>query len=416
MEPEVLVIGGGLAGLACSITLTEHGVSNLVLEAGERVGGRVQTDIIDGFSFDRGFQVFSLAYPEAQRFLDYAALKLQNFHPGALVRFSGKFHRVSDPFHQPIQALRSLTTPIGTLADKFRVLQLRKRALSGSIQEIFQRRETTTLQYLQELQFSQSMIDRFFRPFLGGVFLDPELKTSSRLTDFVVRMFSSGSTSVPEAGMGAISQQMASRLQPGQLRTGTRVISIQGNYLTLAPNERLTAKAIVLATHASEAAKLVPELTSPKCHSVACIYYSAPESPLKGPYLILNGEGSGPINNLCVITQVAPSYAPPNQQLISISVLRPPPSSEAALEREVRLQLTAWFGCQVNDWRHLKTFMIEEAQPTQVPPTSNPFSAESKLNNTLFICGDYCSTATIDGALLSGRRAAAALVQELHRG
>ena len=412
MKPEVFIVGGGLAGLACAMTLNDHGIQNVVLEGGDRVGGRVQTDNIDGFLLDRGFQVFSPGYPEAKRFLDYHALRLQSFHPGALVRFAGKFHRLSDPFRQPFQALLSLTTPIGTMADKFRMAQVRQRALSGSLQEIFQRRETSTLQYLQELQFSQSMINRFFRPFLGGVFLDPELKTSSRLAEFVVRMFSSSSTSLPAEGMGAISQQMASRLQPGQIRTRSRVTAIQEDHLILESHERLDSKAIVLATNSSEAGQLVPELTSPKCHSVACVYYAASEPPIRGPYLILNGEGSGPINNLCVLTQIAPSYAPSNQQLLSISVLNPDPHSEMAIEHDVRLHLNEWFGSQVNHWRHLQTSIIQEAQPIQEPPTSSPYSSGSRLAKGVFICGDYRTTATIDGALLSGRRAAEEVVQE----
>ncbi len=413
MKPDVLIIGGGLAGLACAKTLNDRGIQNMVLEASEDVGGRVRTDKIDGFFLDRGFQVFSSAYPEAKRTLDYQGLNLQSFYPGALVRFAGKFHRIADPFRHPIQAIQSLTTPIGTLADKFRIAQLRKRALSGSLQEIFQRRETSTLQYLQEMQFSPSMINRFFRPFLGGVFLDPELKTSSRMAEFVFRMFSSGSTSLPAEGMGAITQQMASGLQSNQIRTRSRVISIQGNHLILESNERLPTKAIVLATNASVASKLVPELASPRCHSVACIYYSASDPPIRGPYLILNGEGSGPINNMCVITQVAPSYAPSHQQLISISVLKPALSSEKGIEQEVRLQLNKWFGPQVKDWRHLQTSIIQEAQPTQEPPTSSPFSSSTKLADGLFICGDYRSTATIDGALHSGRLAAEQVLRDL---
>ena len=291
MKSEVLIIGGGLAGLACAMTLNDRGVPNVILEASDRVGGRIQTDRIGGFFLDQGFQVFSPEYPEAKRFLDYGALKLQNFHPGALVRFAGKFHRVSDPFRRPIQALTSLANPIGTIADKFRIARLRQRALSGSLQEVFQRRESSTLQYLQGLQFSWLMIDRFFRPFLGGVFLDHDLQTSSRLAEFVIRMFSSPSTSLPAEGMGAIPQQLASRLRNGQIRTGSRVTSIQGNTLILDAQERLTARAIVVATNGSAASALLSDLTPARCHSVACIYYSAFETPIRGPYLILNGDG-----------------------------------------------------------------------------------------------------------------------------
>ena len=154
-------------------------------------------------------------------------------------------------------------------------------------------------------------------------------------------------------------------------------------------------------------------LAATKCHSVACIYYSASDPPIQGPYLILNGDGAGPINNMCVLTQVAPSYAPPNQQLISIVVLKAARSTKTVIEQEVRAQLIEWFGGQVHHWRHLQTEMIREAQPTQLPPTLNPYSTRTKLENGLYICGDYRSTATIDGALLSGRRAAEDVVKEI---
>lgn len=191
MNTDVLIIGGGLAGLSCAKTLQDAGVACLLLEASEAVGGRIRTDHVDGFFLDRGFQVFSTGYPEARRMLDYAALKLHNFFPGAVIRFHGKWHRMPDPFRHPFTGFQALFTPIGTLSDKLRVVKLRHRALSGTLNDLFHRLETSTLQHLKNVGFSSSMIERFFRPFLGGVFLDQELNTSSRMAEFVLRMFAS---------------------------------------------------------------------------------------------------------------------------------------------------------------------------------------------------------------------------------
>ena len=179
---DVLIIGAGLAGLSCSRTLEDYGISYLLLEASDTVGGRVRTDHVNGFLLDRGFQVFSTAYPEARQMLDYPALKLHHFSPGAMIRFGGKWHPMLDPFRQPFSALQSLLNPIGTCSDKFRVAKFRHRALSGSVPDVFNRPETSTLEYLKNSGFSASMIERFFRPFLGGVFLDTELKN---LTIFI---------------------------------------------------------------------------------------------------------------------------------------------------------------------------------------------------------------------------------------
>ena len=346
----------------------------------------------EGFQLDRGFQVFPTAYPEAREVLDYPTLKLQYFYSGAMVHVKGEFHRLSNPLRHPFQAVQSCLAPIGSLADKIRVVQWAKRARGGSIQEMFQKPESSGLQLLKDLSFSPSIIEQFFRPFLGGIFLNRQLETSSRMVEFVFRMFAAGETALPAEGMNAIPQQMASRLGQTRLQIESRVISIQGTTLRLESNETLRARALVLATDGQVGAKLIPDLHPPACHPVACLYYSASEPPLTGPYLILNGDGSGPINNLCILSQVAPSYAPPNQQLLSISVINPIFPSEAALEVEVRRQLVSWFGIQAKDWRHLRTYVIPNAQPAHEPPAINPWSLNTKLRDGLYICGDHRST------------------------
>ena len=189
MSHEVLIVGAGLAGLCCARALQKQGVDFLVLEAADGVGGRIRTDVVDGFRLDRGFQVFLTSYPEAKAVLDYDALDLKPFWPGALVRFRSKFHELADPGRRTFTAMNSVFSPIGSMADKLRVARLRARTLRGSIEDRFRDPETTSLQMLRDCGFSPSMIDRFFKPFLGGIFLDPELQTSSRMLSFLFRMF-----------------------------------------------------------------------------------------------------------------------------------------------------------------------------------------------------------------------------------
>lgn len=404
MNTDVLIIGGGLAGLSCAKTLQDAGVGYLLLEASEAVGGRIRTDHVDGFFLDRGFQVFSTAYPEARRMLDYAALKLHHFFPGAVIRFQGKWHRMPDPFRYPFTGLQALFTPIGTLSDKFRVVKLRHRALSGTLNDLFHRPETSTLQHLKNFGFSSCMIERFFRPFLGGVFLDPKLNTSSRMAEFVLRMFASGDISLPAEGMEAIPRQLASHLPSGRIRTHTRVTSVQKTSVTLESGESLSARAIVVATEGPAAAELLPCLNPAPYRRVTCLYYAASEPPFSGPFLLLNGERAGPINNLCVLTQIAPTYTTTNKQSISVSVLNYADLSEEDLATQVRQQLREWFGSQTTDWQFIRAYTIKAAQPVQVPPFPNPYSGQTQ--DGVFVCGDFCATGTIDGALFSGRRAA----------
>ncbi len=199
----------------------------VIVEADDGVGGRIRTDVVEGFRLDRGFQVFFTAYPEARRVLDYDALDLRPFRPGALVRADGSFHKVLDPFRAPIEALGGVRAPVGTIGDKLRVLLLRQRALSQSIEAIFRTPERPIREELAALGFSTTMVDRFFRPFLGGIFLDPDLNTTSRMLYFVYRMLSEGQTVVPAQGMGAIPEQLASSLPEGSVRLRTRVCGIK---------------------------------------------------------------------------------------------------------------------------------------------------------------------------------------------
>src|SRR5215210_6304108 len=188
----VIVVGAGLAGLACARELVRAGRSVEILEASDGIGGRVRTDTVDGFLLDRGFQVLLTAYPEARGQLNYAALGLRLFYPGALIRYHGRFYRLADPFRRPADALGSLFNPIGSPADKLRILALRRRAAAGSIDRLFERPETSTMQALTRLDFSNAIIERFFQPFLGGIFLGRELSTTSRMLEFVIRMFAEG--------------------------------------------------------------------------------------------------------------------------------------------------------------------------------------------------------------------------------
>ena len=192
MNQDVVIVGAGLSGLCCARQLQQQGVGFVLLESSDRVGGRVRTDVVEGFRLDRGFQVFLTSYPEAQRILDFESLQLKPFLPGALVRYGGRFHELTDPWRRPFAAVRSLWSPIGSLADKLRVASLRRQSLRGTIEDRFRDPETTSLQSLQRSGFSSSMIDRFFKPFLGGIFLDAELQSSSRMLHFVFRMFSTG--------------------------------------------------------------------------------------------------------------------------------------------------------------------------------------------------------------------------------
>ncbi len=416
----VVVVGAGLAGLACARSLAAAQVPVVVLEASDGLGGRVRTDRHEGFLLDRGFQVLLTGYPECRRQLDYAALDLRPFYPGAIVRVEGRFHRVADPFRRPLDALRSLGSPVGSFADKLRVLGLRRRALAGTQSQLWQRPATSTLATLTGLGFSSAMIDRFFRPFLGGIFLGRDLATSSRLLDFVMRMLAVGDTAVPAAGMGAIAEQLASTLPDGTLRLRSEVVALANDGVVLASGERIDASAVVVATEGDVAARLLGLATPASPRSVSAVYFDAPASPVGEATVVLNGD-AGLVNNLAVMSDVAPTYAPPGRALVVAAVLGANQNQVDAqaggdvLAAQVQTELTRWYGEGVRAWRHLRTYAIRWAQPSQLADELEPVERPVRVGPGRFVAGDHVETATLHGALVSGRRAAEAVLAERSR-
>ncbi|RKH09856.1 NAD(P)/FAD-dependent oxidoreductase [Corallococcus sp. CA047B] len=413
-KPGVIVVGAGLAGLACAKALREARVEVHVLEAGDAPGGRVRTDAHEGFLLDRGFQVYLTAYPEGQRVLDVKALSPRRFIPGAKVWRGGRLHTLADPLRHPVEAVSHLFEPVGGLLDKLRVLELRQHATSGELGDLWQRPQQDSLRFLRDLGFSEEMIDAFLRPFFGGIFLERELSTSSRMLEFVFRMFSRGHTVVPERGMGAIPEQLAAKLPSGALRMKVRVAEVWGHRVRLEDGEMVHADAVVVATDPGTAASLLLGMPAPRMNRVTCLYFAAPEPPVEGPWLLLNGEGTGPVNNVAVMSEVSPAYAPKGHALVSVSVVDDGGDADG-LEARVRAQMTEWFGAAVSAWRHLRTYVIPDALPVQTPSALVEPHRPVRLAAGLYVCGDHRENASIDGALTSGRRAAEAVLLDLGR-
>ena len=323
-----------------------------------------------------------------------------------------EFHELADPWRRPSAALPSVFSPIGSLTDKLRVARLRYRVLKGSLEDRFRDPETTTLQTLRENGFSDSMIDRFFRPFLGGIFLDGDLLTSSRMFQFVFRMFSLGNACLPEEGMEAIPRQLAATLPQGSIRFGAKVAHVRSNGVTLESGEELHAKKVVVATDGPTAGSLLGGAEPVASQGVTCLYFAAPTPPVERPILVLNGDGAGPINNLCVPTTVAPSYGPTGSGLVSVTVLGTHPDA-AALQAEVQTQLKDWFGAQAEGWRHLRTYRIPHALPRQSPPALAEIQRPVRTSTGVYVCGDHRDNASINGAMVSGRRCAERLLAEM---
>jgi phytoene dehydrogenase-like protein len=407
---DAVVVGAGLAGLNCARELVRHGRTVRVFEAAEAVGGRIRTDLHEGYRLDRGFQVLQTAYPEARAALDYAALDLRAFVPGALIRHGGRFHRIGDPWRQPLRALPTLFSPVGSLADKWRLARLRRRLLATGIDRLYAGPETSIGARLGELGFSAAMIERFFRPFLAGVFFDPALSVSSHAFDFIFRAFAAGDTALPAQGMGAIPAQLAEALPAGAVYTSANVTQIDPGAVRLESGEHISAEAIVLATDSVAAARLLGDPVPPATRGTTCIYFSAKSPPIDEPILVLNGSGEGPVNSLVVPTLLSAHYAPAGETLVAVNVLGIDRRGDQALTAAVLAQLRDWFGASVAGWQHLRTYRIVEALPLQTPPIRHPHAHDPRRGDGLYVCGEYGNATSINWALYSGRRAAEAIV------
>lgn len=394
---DVAIIGAGLAGLAAARHLHSKSFNVAVLEAQDDVGGRVRTDIVDGFRLDRGFQILLTAYPELKRQVDLDALDLHNFDPGALVMMRGRSYAVTDPFRAPRSALSTARAPIGTIADKARIALLRARTLRGDPRELLRGQDLPTVVALRRAGFSESIINRFFRPLFGGIQLDPSLTTSRRMFDIIFRSLGEGDAAVPRLGMGALPKQMADRL-PGLVHLNTKATSIDGRTVVTADGRRIETRAVIVATELPAARNLIP-LPERSSRTAGAVYFSADTPPTDSRLVILDGTGKGPVLNAAVMSNVATSYAPVGKHLVVAAL---PQVIDGDLESMARDQLRTWWGPQVDGWRHLRTYRIAHAGVEQRPPFSP--KRNIAIGNGVFVCGDHRDTGSLQGALFSGRR------------
>ena len=401
---DVVVVGAGLAGLSAARRLHEAGRAVVVLESSDGVGGRVRSDLVEGYRLDRGFQVVLTAYPELGAQFDLEALDIRCFEPGAMVWDGRRLSAVGDPLRRPRTLVPTLTAPIGSVGDKLRVLRQRLRLGRASAADLLRGEDVATIDALRSDGFSDRMIERFFRPLVGGIQLDPSLRTSRRMFDVILRSLITGDVGVPARGMGAIPEQLAGRLPAGTIHLGTPVAAVAPGEVVVDGHGKIAATSIVVATDGPSAVDLVglPVVAS---NPATCVWFAADRPPISERYIVLDPTGAGPATNIAVMTNVAPEYSPDESALIAAAC---PGVLDPAAEPTVRAQLRAIFGAPVDGWRHLRTDAIEHGQPRQYPP----FAPKQRvaLGDGLFVCGDHRDTASIQGALYSGRRCATAVL------
>ncbi|AYA37958.1 FAD-dependent oxidoreductase [Hymenobacter oligotrophus] len=416
-QKPVIIVGGGMAGLACACYLHRAGQPVLLLEAADAVGGRVRTDVTpDGFRLDHGFQILLTKYPEVQRLMDYGALQLKTFTSGAVIRLPyGQEITLRNPLRQPLRALSAVTAPIGTLADKLRLVSLAQHVSRRSNEELLARPSTDTLTFLRNYGWSEQIIETFFRPFFGGVYLDRELTTASNFFEFVFKQFVEGDAALPARGIQEIPRQLAARLPADSVLLHARVAALDGAKVQLTDGRSYEGSAVVLATDGPALRNLVPALRThepTEARRTTCTYFAAEgRSPGRGDGLLrLNAAPNALAQNVAFLSDVAQEYAPVGQTLVSVSTHGNHGLADDELAHRLRDELMAWFGPAAGKWRRLGTYHIEHALPLY--GAGQPARQPLQLAEGLYRCGDWASYPSLNGAMATGREVAEAIIAQ----
>lgn len=412
-ETDVVVVGAGLAGLAAARFLHQFGKHVTVLESTGRVGGRLSTDHMDGFTLDHGFQLYNPAYPEGARLLDYEALALQPLPPGLAVRSGKGLGVMADPRRDPLTALRSIANDVAPWPALVRLGLYFARCTAWDVARLERLPDVSSRDALKDAGIRDDVIDRLVRPFLAGVFLEDGLTTSRRFMDLVIRSMLRGTPSLPAKGMSAIPEQLAAGLPGSCIRLGARALEITPGRVRTADAE-FRARHVVVAVDPHAVSSLLPVPTV-ETVGVTTWYHCAPAGDVAaGPrHLVVDADRRGPLVNSIALSRGAPSYAPDGTVLFASSALGTSDHDDA----DIRRHISRLHGLDASRWPEVARYAIPHALPRQRAPFAvrKPVALQGDLKG-IFIAGDHIDTASIQGALVSGRRAAKAVLAQMGTG
>lgn len=406
------IIGGGISGLVAAQVLENHGVSPVIIEGTDKVGGRVKTDTVNGYKLDHGFQVLLTAYPAAKQYLDYDCLDLQKFVPGASI-FKNKNQKIiGDPLRDISLIFSTLFSGIGTVSDKIKIMKLNTYLKKKSIEAIFEEKEDNTFNYLKNYGFSEGMIADFFTPFFSGIFLETKLETSSRMFEFVYKMFGDGLAVLPKKGIQAISDQLKSKLNNTTFLFNSAVKEVKDNTILLQDHSEIKSHITIIAT---EANTLVSNLKNQETEWKSCdtLYFETEKRVIQKPIIGLIANKSSLVNNIFYHTSVHTNNTS-DKELLSVNIVNNHQLNEAQLINKVQQELKEH--CKIEGLHFLKRFQIKKALPNLTNLQYEISSTETKLKSTLFLAGDQLLNGSLNAAMIAGERAALGVIQTLEDG
>ena len=401
-SPSIHIIGGGISGLIAARVLEEHGLSATIIEATDRLGGRVKTDVVDGYNLDHGFQVLLTAYPAAKKYLDFDALALQEFLPGSAIFKNGKQKIIGDPLRNLSLLIPTLFSGIGTVNDKLKILALNRRLKKKSIQNIFAEKEQTTISYLENIGFSEAIITDFFIPFFSGIFLENKLDTSSRMFEFVYKMFGEGNAALPKDGIQAIPKQLFEKLKNTTCVFNTKVKSVENGSIILESGEIIKSNFTIIATQASG---LVSNLKNQATLWKSCdtLYFEVTKREIRKPLIGLIAAPNALINNIFYHTSLQTS-ATATKELLSVTVIDRQNLTNKQLVAEVQKELKEL--CNIDSCTFIKQYNIPMALPKLQDIEYEMLPSETRLTEAIFLAGDTQLNGSLNAAMIAGERAA----------
>ncbi|MFK7833126.1 MAG: NAD(P)/FAD-dependent oxidoreductase [Winogradskyella sp.] len=409
---KIHIIGAGVSGLIAAKTLEEAGYNPIIIEASSGVGGRVKTDIVEGYQLDHGFQVLLDAYPQAKNHLDFKALNLQNLKSGAVIFSDGKSQTIGDPLRDTSLLFPTLLASVASISDKLKIFKLNTALKKKSIDSIFNSESTSTLDYLKSRGFSDKVIEQFFKPFFTGIFLEPNLKTSSRMFEFVYKMFGEGSAVLPKDGICAIPNQLKAQLSKTEFRFNTKVKQVNDANIALEDGSVLDTHFTIIATTADQ---LIPNLNNQKQDWKSCynLYFEVDKRSLSDPIIGLIADKAALINNIFYHNSVA-TTAKGSKELLSVTVVKTHQLNESDLVAQVEKELQTY--CHIQTDKFLKCYHIKQALPELASLQNTISPTETQLKSTVFLAGDHLLNGSLNAAMLSGERAAQGLIMSLEDG
>lgn len=407
-DQKIYIIGAGISGLVAAIELEKAGFAPVILERSGEIGGRMKTDCVDGFLLDHGFQVLNTAYPEAKKYLDYSQLHLKNFDPGAVIFDKTESYIITDPLRNPLKIVGMAFSKVGTFLDKVKMLKLTQELKKKSNEDIFNEPSFPTLQYLKNYGFSDLVINNFFKPFFRGIFLEKHLNTSSRMFEFIFKMFALGNAAIPAKGMGEIPKMLRMQLSKTQIYFNSPVKQIEGKSIHLENGDIIEADRIIIATLPDH---VMPQLQGqfPPAQKVINLYFSLQRSFMARPMIgLIAGEGHL-VNNLVFMDDVSDTYSPKDRSLLSVTVLETT-LPEKDLIKAVQSELELISGVKADYFKFIKSYYINYALPAVDDLKYSIASTESKITDHVYLAGDYLLNGSINAAMTSGRIAAEAII------